>query len=97
MVAFRQVIRCGYVVEMREIADPNLVHQIRVMMADNAHIFITCNCIYRAMTTLDRKKRARVKRTLKEYGSLGEFPLDAPIRQIREVYNEHLRQVELDE
>lgn len=64
-----------------------------IRMRDNSHIYVTCICILKAIRSLDRTRRARVKRTGKEYGSLGDFPVGTSGAVLAAAYDQHIQDV----
>lgn len=68
-------------------------HQMEIRMLDNARVYVTCTCILRAIRSLARNKRARVKRTGREYGSLGDFPVGTKTDVLLTAFDQHLEEV----
>lgn len=68
-------------------------HGIVLAMDGNAHVRVTCKCIHRAMLGLKRQRGA-VRRSIKEFGSLGSFPVGSPVADLLAVYNEHVYEAE---
>lgn len=66
-------------------------------MLDNSRVYVTCTCILTSIRTLNRYRRARVKRTGKEFGSLGDFPVGTPVGQLVDAFENHLEDVSLVE
>ena len=62
-------------------------------MLDNSHVYVTCTCILRVLRSLDRTKKAQVRRTGKEYGSLGDFPVGVSADDLLGAFGRHLLDV----
>lgn len=82
------------------LADPELPHQIQIRQLGNSGVYVSCNCLERAVreTTAARSTRrtSQRKATRGEYSSyrsLGDFQVGTPVEQLLAAYNKHLEEM----